>query len=142
MFDDVDRSQLVESAVRQRVREPVEIANNVGCARRIDVDADRAWILANTAADIQNSQQSSSVTVVLHWLHLNTTPPRRRLFLYGLIAGLAIFTSLLLTRNIDFRGYWYAVRALTDGSRPLYGPSSGIGFPMYYRYPPVTYILL
>ena len=29
-----------------------------------------------------------------------------------------------------------------DGSRPLYGPSSGIGFPMYYRYPPVTYILL
>jgi Glycosyltransferase family 87 len=75
-------------------------------------------------------------------LHLNTTPPRRRLFLYGLIAGLAIFTSLLLTRNIDFRVYWYAVRALTDGSRPLYGPSSGIGFPMYYRYPPVTYILL
>jgi hypothetical protein len=75
-------------------------------------------------------------------LHLNITPPRRRLFLYGLIAGLAIFTSLLLTRNIDFRVYWYAVRALTDGSRPLYGPSSGIGFPMYYRYPPVTYILL
>jgi hypothetical protein len=75
-------------------------------------------------------------------MHLNTTQPRRRLFLYGLIAGLAILTSLLLTRNIDFRVYWYAERALMDGSRPLYGPSSGIGFPMYYRYPPVSYILL
>lgn len=75
-------------------------------------------------------------------MHLKTTPPRQRLFLYGLIAGLALFTSLLLTRNIDFRVYWYAERALTDGSRPLYGPSSGIGFPMFYRYPPVTYILL
>jgi hypothetical protein len=72
-------------------------------------------------------------------MHLNT---RRRLFLCGLIAGVAILTSLLLTRNIDFRVYWYAAHALVDGSRPLYGPNSGIGFPMYYRYPPVTYILL
>ena len=75
-------------------------------------------------------------------MHLDTTQPRRRLVLYGLIAGLAILASLLLTRNVDFRVYWYAERALVDGSRPLYGPSSGIGFPMYYRYPPVTYILL
>ena len=59
MLDDVDRPQLVERAVRQGVREPVQIANNVGCARRINVDADGAWILANSAADVENFQLTS-----------------------------------------------------------------------------------
>ncbi len=62
--------------------------------------------------------------------------------LCGLVTLLALATSLLLSKNIDFRVYWYGARAVFDTSRPLYGPSSGLGFPMHYRYPPVTYLLL
>lgn len=57
-----------------------------------------------------------------------------------LIALAAI--SLLLVRNVDFRVYWYAVTGFFDGTRPAYGPLSGIGAPMDYVYPPVTYLLL
>jgi hypothetical protein len=71
-----------------------------------------------------------------------TKPQRLRLVLYGLLAAVVVVTSLLLTRNIDFRVYWYGATAAFDGSRPLYGPASGLGFPMHYRYPPVTYLLL
>ena len=67
---------------------------------------------------------------------------RRRLVVHGLLAAAVVVMSLLLTRNIDFRVYWYGATAAFDGSRPLYGPASGLGFPMHYRYPPVTYLLL
>ena len=71
-----------------------------------------------------------------------STTPRRRLVLYGLLAALAALTSLLLTRNVDFHVYWYGAGGIFDHSRSLYGPSSGLGFPMHYRYAPVTYPLL
>ncbi|HLN01079.1 MAG TPA: glycosyltransferase family 87 protein [Bryobacteraceae bacterium] len=71
-----------------------------------------------------------------------TKPQRRRLVLCGLLAAVVVVMALLLTRNIDFRVYWYGATAVFDGSRPLYGPASGLGFPMHYRYPPVTYLLL
>ena len=50
--------------------------------------------------------------------------------------------TLLLIRNVDFRVYWYAVTGFFGGTRPAYGPGSGIGAPMDYVYPPVTYLLL
>lgn len=59
-----------------------------------------------------------------------------------LLAGIAAFATLLLARNIDFRVYWYGVHGFFSGSRPAYGPHSGLGFPMHYRYAPVTYLLL
>ena len=62
--------------------------------------------------------------------------------LCGLVTLLALATSLTLTKNVDFRVYWYGARTAFDTSRPLYGPASGLGFPMHYRYPPVTYLLL
>ena len=72
-----------------------------------------------------------------------TTNRHFRLFRrYAPLAAIAILTSLMLTRNTDFRVYWYGVSGVFDGSRPAYGPASGLGFPMHYRYAPVTYLLL
>jgi Glycosyltransferase family 87 len=59
-----------------------------------------------------------------------------------MIAALAVLTSLLLVKNVDLRVYWYAVTGYFSGTQSAYGPDSGIGHPMEYRYPPVTYLLL
>ncbi len=72
----------------------------------------------------------------------NTKLELRPLCRYGLLIAIAVFSSLLVTKNIDFRVYWYGARGFFDGSLPAYGPRSGLGFPMHYRYPPVTYIFL
>lgn len=66
---------------------------------------------------------------------------RRRIIPFGVLAAVAIATSGFLTRNIDFRVYWQGTKDAFDGLRPFYGPASGLGFPMHYRYPPVTYLL-
>ena len=34
------------------------------------------------------------------------------------------------------------VNGFFSGLRPAYGPGSGLGFPMHYRYAPATYLLL
>ncbi|MGA8027610.1 MAG: glycosyltransferase family 87 protein [Bryobacteraceae bacterium] len=62
--------------------------------------------------------------------------------MYTLLAVVAVLTSLFVVRNVDLRVYWYGVNGFFAGIRPAYGPGSGLGFPMEYRYPPVTYILL
>ena len=59
----------------------------------------------------------------------------------AILTALAAIT-LLLVHNVDFRVYWYAVTGFFGGTRGAYGPSSGIGAPMDYVYPPVTYLLL
>lgn len=71
-----------------------------------------------------------------------TSTRHRRTVLFGVLATLAVLSSLFVTKNIDFRVYWYGGGAFVDGLRPLYGPGSGLGFPMHYRYPPATYFLL
>jgi hypothetical protein len=58
------------------------------------------------------------------------------------LAVAAILASLFLAKNVDFRVYWLGVTGFFSGTRPAYGPASGLGFPMEYRYPPVTYVLL
>lgn len=67
---------------------------------------------------------------------------RAGMFAYSGLAVVAILSSLWLTRNVDLSVYWYAVTGYFSGLRPAYGPNSGIGYPMEYRYPPVTYLLL
>lgn len=62
--------------------------------------------------------------------------------IYAALAVLAIASSLFLTKNVDLRVYWYGVNGFFAGTRPAYGPESGLGFPLEYRYPPVTYLLL
>jgi hypothetical protein len=68
--------------------------------------------------------------------------PSRRFAWWILLAALAVAASFALSRNIDFRVYWYGARAYAENSAPLYGPRSGLGFPLHYRYPPVTYLLI
>jgi len=64
------------------------------------------------------------------------------LILCALLAVLAIFSALFLVKDTDLRVYWYAMREYYSGIRPAYGPMSGVGYPMNYRYPPVTYLML
>jgi hypothetical protein len=61
---------------------------------------------------------------------------------YWTVACFAILASLGLTKNIDFGVYWHAVRGFSNHSQPLYGPASGTGYPMIFRYPPIAYLLL
>src|SRR5215813_11088765 len=42
---------------------------------------------------------------------------------------------------MDFRVYHYGARGVFDGTRPVYGPTSGLGWPMHYRYPPLFVLL-
>src|SRR5713226_4568303 len=42
---------------------------------------------------------------------------------------------------MDFRVYYYGARGVFDGTRPVYGPASGLGWPMHYRYPPLFLLL-
>lgn len=58
------------------------------------------------------------------------------------LALLAIIASLFVAKDVDFRVYWLAAVGYFNGTRPAYGPQSGLGFPMEYRYAPVTYLLI
>jgi len=42
---------------------------------------------------------------------------------------------------MDFRVYHYGARGVFDGTRPVYGLASGLGWPMHYRYPPLFLLL-
>jgi hypothetical protein len=66
---------------------------------------------------------------------------KRSLIAAGLVL-LAVACSLFLAKDVDLRVYWFGVTGFFDGTKPAYGPHSGIDFPMGYRYPPVTYLLL
>jgi hypothetical protein len=72
----------------------------------------------------------------------STKPELRPVALRWLLVAIVVLTSLIFTGNVDFRVYWYGAVGFFNGSKPAYGPASGIGFPMHYRYPPVTYLLL
>jgi len=55
-----------------------------------------------------------------------------------LAAGFAVYVS---KHPMDFRVYHYGARGVFDGTRPMYGPTSGLGWPMHYRYPPLFLLL-
>src|SRR5262249_53388757 len=42
---------------------------------------------------------------------------------------------------MDLRVYHYGARGVFDGTRPVYGSTSGLGWPMHYRYPPLFLLL-
>src|SRR5579875_3724199 len=67
--------------------------------------------------------------------------PRPSAALIALVLA-AIASALFLAKDVDLRVYWLGVNGFFSGTRPAYGPRSGLGFPMEYRYPPVTYLLL
>ncbi|MBV9611498.1 MAG: DUF2029 domain-containing protein, partial [Acidobacteriaceae bacterium] len=67
---------------------------------------------------------------------------RVNIWIYGCVAVLAVLCSLFLVKNVDLSVYWYGINGFFAGTRPAYGPASGLGFPLEYRYPPATYLLL
>ena len=61
------------------------------------------------------------------------------------IAGIVVialgFAYYAASHPMDFRVYHYGARGVFDGSRPVYGRASGLGWPMHYRYPPLFLLL-
>ena len=55
MLDDMDGAQRRERVVAKGIREAVEIADHVGAAARIAVDADGARIFVDAAADVERA---------------------------------------------------------------------------------------
>jgi hypothetical protein len=69
-------------------------------------------------------------------------PRWRKLFLVSIILAAAFgFAGYVGRRPMDFRVYYYGARGVFDGTRPVYGPTSGLGWPMHYRYPPLFLLL-
>jgi len=66
---------------------------------------------------------------------------RLRRIVQVLLVTLALLAVALVysraARSADLRVYYYASRVLLDHQGQLYGPLSGIGWPQYFRYPPV-----
>ncbi len=52
--------------------------------------------------------------------------------------GFAYYVS---SHPMDYRVYFYGARGVFDGTRPVYGVNSGLGWPMHYRYPPLFLLL-
>ena len=55
-----------------------------------------------------------------------------------LSAGFAYYAW---SHPMDLRVYHYGARGVFEGTRPVYGPGSGLGWPMHYRYPPLFLLL-
>src|SRR5208282_4594135 len=58
VLDDVNRRHPVETVIAEGIRCAVEIAQDVGPARWIAVDADRARLFVDAAADVERSYVS------------------------------------------------------------------------------------
>ncbi len=61
-------------------------------------------------------------------------------FAVGIVVT-AAFAVYVSSHPLDFRVYHYGARGVFDGTRPVYGVNSGLGWPMHYRYPPVFLLL-
>ncbi len=66
---------------------------------------------------------------------------RQRVIAVVILGALAALSAVFLTKNVDFQVYWRGVGGFLNGSKPLYGSSSGAGHPQEFRYPPVTVLL-
>src|SRR5207249_8565882 len=59
----------------------------------------------------------------------------------GILAIALGFAYHVALHPMDFRVYHYGARGVFDGTRPVYGETSGLGWPMHYRYPPLFLLL-
>ncbi len=67
---------------------------------------------------------------------------RQRVVAWLVLVAIAIFFAFYVAgRPMDFRVYYYGARGVFDGTRPVYGRASGLGWPMHYRYPPLFLLL-
>ena len=58
------------------------------------------------------------------------------LILIGIFV-LTYFVQYVVQDPRDFLVYHHGARGVFEGTRPVYGEDSGVGFPMIYRYPPL-----
>ena len=52
--------------------------------------------------------------------------------------GCALYAA---AHPMDYRVYYYGSQGVLNGTRPVYGLSSGLGWPMHYRYPPLFLLI-
>jgi hypothetical protein len=56
-------------------------------------------------------------------------------------AAAGAFAYHVSSQPMDFRVYHFGANGVFDGTRPVYGITSGLGWPMHYRYPPLFLLL-
>jgi len=66
---------------------------------------------------------------------------RQGLLTICILAVAGAFAYYASSHPMDFRVYYYGSRGVFDGTRPVYGLTSGLGWPMHYRYPPLFLLL-
>jgi hypothetical protein len=67
---------------------------------------------------------------------------KQKTWLALIILALSIgFSWYVAAHPMDFRVYYHGTQGVFDGTRPVYGEKSGIGWPMHYRYPPLFLFL-
>src|SRR5713101_4220661 len=74
VLNDMNREHTIETVIGEGIRGEVEIAEDVGAAGGIAVDADRAGLLVNPAAYVQNSQ-FSRIAIFRHSSSTSTANP-------------------------------------------------------------------
>lgn len=63
---------------------------------------------------------------------------RRTVLGFSVVLFLAAgFAWYVAGHPMDFRVYYYGADGVFNGTRPVYGDKSGLGWPMHYRYPPL-----
>jgi hypothetical protein len=75
VLDDVLKQDLVEAVVLQRIRNDVEVMNDVGVSIRVQVDANGAGILLCAAAQVQDPARTAGAKRVVESEHRNGTLP-------------------------------------------------------------------
>jgi hypothetical protein len=66
----------------------------------------------------------------------------RKVLAAGACLAFALGFAYYVSRHpMDYRVYFYGARGVFDGTRPVYGVNSGLGWPMHYRYPPLFLLL-
>jgi hypothetical protein len=66
---------------------------------------------------------------------------QNRAFAAAILLAAIVFAIYTASHPMDFRVYHYGARGVLDGTRPVYGPSSGLGWPLHYRYPPLFLLI-
>jgi hypothetical protein len=58
-----------------------------------------------------------------------------------MIFAVVVLANHVYRQPMDFRVYHFGARGVFNGTRPVYGLTSGLGWPMHYRYPPLFLLL-
>jgi hypothetical protein len=72
-------------------------------------------------------------------LHLLSA--RKTYLAFGILIVAIGFAYHDYVHPMDFRVYHYGAQGVFEGTRPVYGQNSGLGWPMHYRYPPLFLLL-